>query len=186
MFAKHFFKNSNLKNSGIPLPLFPCRTNVKLHNISVTLKMVKKVILNLDSSKVSASDCIPVVVLKNRWLEFSYKLAKLFSMCLMESYFPDCWKVTLVVAIFQNLGQGLQLKTTALSVFFLWFIKSFKNLQIIGLLINWRNVAFFLISSMILGLHAQSTADLWQLYLIKLLWSGATWAVAFDKAFNRV
>ena len=122
LFAKHFVKNSNLKNSGIPLPPFPSRTNLKLHNISVTPKMVKKIILNLDSSKVSAPDCIPVVVLKNWWLEFSYILAKLFSMCLMESYFPDCWKVTLVVAIFQNLGQGLQLKTTALLVFFLRFI----------------------------------------------------------------
>ena len=49
----------------VSLPVFPSRTNLKLHNISVTPKMVKKIILNLDSSKVSAPDCIPVVVLKN-------------------------------------------------------------------------------------------------------------------------
>ena len=48
----------------------------KLHNISVTLKMVKKVIMNLDLSKASGPDCIPVVVLKNCEPELSYILAK--------------------------------------------------------------------------------------------------------------
>ena len=40
------------------------RTNLKLYNISVTPKMVKKVIMNLDLSKASGPNCIPVVVLK--------------------------------------------------------------------------------------------------------------------------
>ena len=65
LFAKNFSKNSNLDDSGIYLPAFPSRTNMKLHNISVTAKMVKKVIMNLDLSKASCSDCIPVMVLKN-------------------------------------------------------------------------------------------------------------------------
>ena len=63
LFAKNFFKNSNLDDSGISLPIFPSRTNLKLHNISVTPKMVKKVVMNLDLSKASGPDCIPVVVL---------------------------------------------------------------------------------------------------------------------------
>ena len=61
LFAKNFSKNSNLDDSGISLPVFPSRTNLKLHNISITPKMVKKVITNLDSSKASGPDCIPVV-----------------------------------------------------------------------------------------------------------------------------
>ena len=65
LFAKNFSKNSNLDDSGISLPVFPSRTNLKLHNISITPKMVKKVITNLDSSKASGPDCIPAVVLKN-------------------------------------------------------------------------------------------------------------------------
>ena len=64
-FAKNFSKNSSLDDSGIFLSVFPSRTNLKLHNISVTPKMVKKVITNLDSSQVSGRDCIAVVVLKN-------------------------------------------------------------------------------------------------------------------------
>ena len=39
--------------------------------------MVKKVIMNLDLSKVSGPDCIPVAVLKNCEPELSYILAEL-------------------------------------------------------------------------------------------------------------
>ena len=65
LFAKNFSKNSNLDDSGISLPVFPSRTNLKLNKMSVTLKMVKEVITNLDLSKQSSADCILVVVLKN-------------------------------------------------------------------------------------------------------------------------
>ena len=65
LFVKNFSRNSNLDYSGISLPVFPCRTNLKLHNIFITPKMVKKVITNYDSSKASGSDVIPVAVLKN-------------------------------------------------------------------------------------------------------------------------
>ena len=65
LFAKNFSKNSNLDDSGISLPVFPSRTNLKLHNISVTPKMVRKVVMDLDLSKASGPDCIPVVFLKN-------------------------------------------------------------------------------------------------------------------------
>ena len=90
LFAKNVSKNSNLDYSGISSPVFPPRTNLKLHNISASPKMVKKVITYLDSSKVSGPDCIPLVVLKNWELEFSCILAELFNMCLKESCFPDC------------------------------------------------------------------------------------------------
>ena len=65
LFAKNFSKNSNHDDSGISLPIFLSITNLKLHNISVPLKMVKKIITNLDSSQTSGRDCISVVVLKN-------------------------------------------------------------------------------------------------------------------------
>ena len=64
LFAENFSKNSNLDDSGISLPVFPSRTNLKLHNISVTPKMIKKVIMNLYLSKASGPDCIPVVILR--------------------------------------------------------------------------------------------------------------------------
>ena len=90
LFAENFSKNSNLDDSGISLPVFPSRINLKLHNISVTPKMVKKIVINLDLSKASAPDCIPVVVLKNCEAELSYILAERFNKCLKESCFSEC------------------------------------------------------------------------------------------------
>ena len=52
--------------------------------------MVKKVIMNLDLSKASSPDCVPVMVLKNSEPELSYILGELFSKCLKESCFQDC------------------------------------------------------------------------------------------------
>ena len=120
LFAQNVFKNPNLDDSSISLPVFHSITNLKLHNLSVTPKMVKKVIMNLDF--------IPVVVLKNCEPELSYILAELFNKCLKESCFPDCWKVSLLVLYLRMLGKGLQLKTTTLLLFFLWLVKSLKNL----------------------------------------------------------
>ena len=84
--------------------------------------MVKKVIMTLDFSKTSGPNCIPVVVLKNCELELCYILTELFNKFLKESCFP-------VVLVFKNVGKGLQVKTTTLLVFFLWF-KVFEKLQI--------------------------------------------------------
>ena len=90
LFAKIFSNYSNLDDSGISLPVFCSRTNL---NISITPKMIKKVITNLDSSKATSPDCIPVVVLKNCEPDLSYILAELFNMRLKESCSPYCWKV---------------------------------------------------------------------------------------------
>ena len=67
--------------------------------------MGKKVIINLDSSKVTGPDCIPVVVIKNCESELSYVLAELFNMCAKECCFPDCWKVSPVVPVFKNVKE---------------------------------------------------------------------------------
>ena len=153
LFAKTFSKNCKFDDSGISLPVLPSRTNLKLHNIPVTPKMVKKVITNLDLLKASRPDCIPMVVLENCEPELSYILAELFNMCLKESCFPDCWKVPLVVPVFENLGKRSTAKNyhhvSLLSV----VSKVFENL-VNNRIVNHleRNVAFFLISNMILGL----------------------------------
>ena len=103
LFDRNFSKSSNLDDSGIAYR-FSLRELIfwKLHNISVTLKMIKNVIKNLDSSKSSGHDCVPVVVLKNCDPELPYVLVELCNMCLKESCFPDCWKDSLVIAVFKN------------------------------------------------------------------------------------
>ena len=109
---KTFSKNSNLDDSAISLPIFPLRTNLKLHNICVTPKMVKKVKMNLDLSKASHPDCIPVVVQKNCELELSYILAELFSKCMKDLVFQIVGKFHWWSLYLRMLGKSLQLKTT--------------------------------------------------------------------------
>ena len=191
LFAKNFSKNSNLDDSGISLPVFPLRTNLKLHNISITPKIVKKVITNLDSSKASGPDCIPVVVLKNCEPELSYILAKLFSKCLKESCFLDCWKVSSVVPAFKNVGERSTAKNyrpvSLLSV----VSKVFEKLVNNRIVDNLEKCGLF--SDFQYGFRSsRSTADLLTVVSDRIARafnrSGATRAVALDisKAFDRV
>ena len=96
LFAENFSKNSNLDDLGICLPVFPSRTNL--------------VITNLDLAKVSGADFIPVVVLKNCEPELSYILAELFNKCMKEACFPDRWKVSSVVPVFENIWERSKAK----------------------------------------------------------------------------
>ena len=189
LFAKNFSKNSNLDDFGISLPVFPSRTNLKLHNISITPKMVKKVIMNLDSSKASGPDCIPVVVLKNCEPELSYILAKLFNKCLKESCFPDCWKVSSVVPVFKNVGERSTAKNyrpvSLLSV----VSKVFEKLVNNRIVDHLGNCGLF--SDFQYGFRSsRSTADLLAVVSDRIARtfnrSGATRAVALDisKAFD--
>ena len=108
--------------------------------------------MNLDLLKASGPDCIPVVVLKNCEPELSYILAELFSKCLKESCIPDCWKVSSVVSLFKNVGESSTAKNyhpfSLLSVFSEVFEKLVNN----RFVDNLENMAFFVISSMDLGL----------------------------------
>ena len=155
LFAKNFSKNSNIEDPAIPLPAFASRTNLKLHNISVTPKMIKKVIMNLYSSKVSGPDCSPVVVFKNCEPELSYILAELFSMCLKESCFPDCWYVSSVAPVYKKVGERSTAKNycpvSNLSV----FSKVFEKLVNNRIVDHLEKCDLFLISSMVLGLLNQ-------------------------------
>ena len=90
---------------SISLRVFSSTTNLKLHNISVNPKMVKKVITKLDLSMASGPDCIPEVVLKNCGPERPCKQAELFNECLKESRYADCWKASPVVPVFENVEE---------------------------------------------------------------------------------
>ena len=90
-------------------------------------KMAKKVIMNLDLSKASGPDCIPVVFIKNYEPELSYMLAELFNKVLRSLVFEIVGRFNQWSLYLRMLGKGLQLKTTALLVF-LWLVKSCKNL----------------------------------------------------------
>ena len=191
LFTENFSVNSNLDDSDISLPVFPSRTNLKLRNISVTPKMVRKVTMNLDLSKVSGPDSVPVVVLKNCEPELSYILAELFNKCLKESCLPDCWKVSSVFPVFKNVEESSTTKNyrpvSLLSVVSEVFEKLVSNrivdhLEKCGLFSDFQYGFRF----------SRSTADLLTDVSDRIARdfnrSGATQAVALDifKAFDRV
>ena len=191
LFAKNFSKNSNLDDSGISLPVFPSTTNLKLHNISITPKMFKKVITNLDSSKASGPDCVPVVVLKNCEPELSYILAKLFNKCLKESCFPDCWKVSSVVPVFKNVGERPTAKNYHPVILLSVVSRVFEKLVNNRIVDHLEKCGLF--SDFQYGFRSsRSTADLLTVVSDRIARafnrSGATRTVALDisKAFDRV
>ena len=146
--------------------------------------------MNLDFSKASGPDFIPVVVLKNCELELSCILAELLNKCLKESCFPDCWEVSSVVPILNNVGE----KSTA------------RNYRPVSLLSAVSKVFEKLVNNKIFDhldkcdlfsyfqydFSSRSTADLLTVVSNRIARtfnrSGATQAVVLDisKAFDRV
>ena len=86
--------------------------------------------MNLDLTKASGTDYIPVVVLKNCEPELTHILAALFNKCLRESCFPDSWKVSSVIPAFKNVLERSPAKNyhpnSLLSVFSKVFEKTCK------------------------------------------------------------
>ena len=146
---------------------------------------------NFDSSTASGPDCILVVVLKNCESELSYILAELFSMCLKESCFPDCWKVSRVVPVFKNVEKRS-------------FAKNYRPVSLVSVvskvfekLVSNRIVDHLTKCGLFSDFHygfrsSRSTADLLTFLTDRIARvfhrSGATRAVALDKskAFYRV
>ena len=123
--------------------------------------------MNLDLSKASGPDCIPVVVLKNCEPELFDIPAELFNKYLKEYHFPDCWKVSSVVPVFKNAGERSMAKNycpvSILSEVSKVFEKLINN-RIVDLL---EKCGLFLIYSMVLDLLDQLQIFS-QLYLIEL------------------
>ena len=78
-----------------------------------------------------------------------------YDMCLKESCFPDCWKVSSVVPVFKNVAGRSTAKNyrpvSVLSVISKVF-KKFLNNKIVD---HLEKYGIFLISSMVLGLLDQ-------------------------------
>ena len=153
--------------------------------------MVRKVVINLDLSKASGPDCIPLVVLKNCEPELSYILAELFNRCLKESCFPDCWKVSSAVPVFKNVGERSTVKNYRPVGLLSVVSKVFEKLVNNRIVDHLEKCGLF--SDFQYGFRSsRSTADLLTVVSDRIAKafnrSGATRAVALDisKASDRV
>ena len=147
--------------------------------------------MNLDLSKPSGPNCIPVVVQKNCELELSYIVAELFNKSLKESCFPDCRKVSSVASVFKNVSKRSTAKNYhPVSLLFV-VSKVFEKLVNNRIVDHLEKCGLF--SDFQYGFRSsQSTADLLKVVSDRIASafnrSGTTQAVALDisKAFDRV
>ena len=75
-------------------------------------------------------------------------------MCLKEPCFPDCWKVSLVAPVFKNVGKTSTAKNYR-PVSLLSVVSEVFEKLVNHRIVTYRNVAFFLIYNMVLGLLDQ-------------------------------
>ena len=73
-----------------------------LLRIHVTTRKVRKVLLQLNTSKSSRTDGIPAIVLKSCAPELAHVLKKLFQFSYNLGIFPSSWKLAHVFAIHQK------------------------------------------------------------------------------------
>ena len=95
------------------------------------------------------------MVLKNCQPEISYILAELFNMCLKESYFPDCWKVSSVFPVFKNVGERSTAKNYFPVILLSLVSKVLKKLVNNRIVDDLEKCSLCFISSMVLGLLNQ-------------------------------
>ena len=89
-------------------------------------------------------------------------------MCLLESRFSDCWKVSSLVPVFKNAGERSTSKNYCPVSLLFAVCKVFEKLENNRIVDHLENMASFLVSSMFLGLLNQLQI-LRQLCLIELL-----------------
>ena len=76
-------------------------------------------------------------------------------MCLKESYFPDCWKVSSVDPVFKNVGERYAAKNYCPVSLLSVVSEVFEKLVYNGIIDHLEKCGFFLISNMVLGLLDQ-------------------------------
>ena len=191
LFANRFASNSTLDDSQHTLPDFPSRTDQEISTMRITVRMVARIISQLDASKATGPDNIPAIVLKKCSAELSPVLSKLYNKCLAESCFPTHWKFSTVVPAYKNSGErsdpGNYRPISLLPI----------TSKVFETLINNRLVKHLegtgLFSDLQYGFRAyRSTADLLTVFTERVYGSmdvgGETRTVALDisKAFDRV
>ena len=103
LLLNNFCQNYNLDDTGSPYLIFLLGLIQNwICNIYITPSLVNKIITNFDLLKVFGPDCVLVVILKKFEPQTSYILGELLKICLQESCFPDCWRVSSVISVFKN------------------------------------------------------------------------------------
>ena len=104
----YFIAQSTLPASNIPLPPFTYLTDARLGRIVILPQDVKKVLLNLNTSKAIGADKISNKLLKECAESLCIPLAEIFQQSLDEGIYPDTWKEAIIAPIFKKLDRQIK------------------------------------------------------------------------------
>ena len=114
--------------------------------------MVRKVITDIDSSKMVDPNWIMAIILKNCDSEYFICSSWYFQCFLKEPYSPHYGKVSCMVPEFKNVRKMSVAKNERPVSLYSVVSKPSENSKMIGLFISTRVIAFVLISRMVSGL----------------------------------
>ena len=98
LFASTFASNFNLDDQDFQPPLYPTFT-ITMYLITFSTRKVRKVLLQLNTSKSNGPDGIPAIVLKSCAPELAPVLNKLFQLSYNLGIFPSSWKLAHIFPI---------------------------------------------------------------------------------------
>ena len=101
LFASTFASSSNLDDQDFQPPLYPIST-ITMSSIKFSTRKVRKVLLQLNTSKSSGPDGIPAIVLTSCAPELAPVLNKLFQLSYNLCIFPSSWKLAHIFTIPQK------------------------------------------------------------------------------------
>ena len=101
LFASTFASNSNLDDQDFQSPLYPTST-ITISAIKFSTRKVRKVLLQLNTSKSSGPDGIPAIVLLSCAPELAPVLNKLFQLSYSLGIFHSSWKLAHIFPIPQK------------------------------------------------------------------------------------
>ena len=111
LFALTFASNSNLEDQDFQAPLNLTST-ITMSPIKFSTRKVRKVLLQLNTSKSNGPDIIPAIILKSCAPELAAVLNKLFQLSYNLGIFPSSWKLDHVFPIPKKVT-NVTLKTIA-------------------------------------------------------------------------
>ena len=102
VFNNYFCCQSDLNDSGKPLPNIPNRRTTGLSHITITENEVEDILKIQDTSKATGPDLLNPRLLKEAYSILKYPFCRLFNLSLEQGRFPSDWKNANVTPVFKK------------------------------------------------------------------------------------
>ena len=145
LFASTFASNSNLDYQGSQPPLYSIST-ITMSHFKFSTRKVRRVLLQLNTSKCKGPDGILAIVLKSCAPELAPVINKLFQLSYNRGIFPSSWKHAHVFTV-PIKGTNLTLETIAVLQSLLSSLRLWRPLSPNNCLFSLKLTTLFLTTS---------------------------------------